>query len=181
GAWQRGDCLQRHRRCIGGHRMTSPEPTATGSPRLAELKESVRVRERELLRVACQLAGKDAPSAAQAARLEVLKWAESQIRDQLPAVAADGQSFEHLRGGRTCHGAGFSDDRRALWALRVDRPDANVAQRTWTTEVVIGHAPGTSSAIFSLRLLVSSPESMLKVEPAVPGLIRQLAASCGLR
>jgi len=161
--------------------MTSPEPTATGSPRLAELKESVRVRERELLRVACQLAGKDAPSAAQAARLEVLKWAESQIRDQLPAVAADGQSFEHLRGGRTCHGAGFSDDRRALWALRVDRPDANVAQRTWTTEVVIGHAPGTSSAIFSLRLLVSSPESMLKVEPAVPGLIRQLAASCGLR
>lgn len=161
--------------------MNSPEPIAAGSPRLAKLSESARVRERELLRVAGQLAGADAATAAHAARVEVLKWAALQIGDQLPPVAADGQSFEHLRGGRTCIGAGFADDHRALWALRVDRPDANVAQRTWTTEVVIGHAPGASSALFSLRLLASTPESTLQVEPAVPGLVRQIASACGLR
>lgn len=161
--------------------MNSPEPIATGSARLAKPSKSARVRERELLRVAGQLAGADAATAAQAARVEVLKWAARQIGDKLPSVAADGQSFEHLRGGRTCIGTGFADDHRALWALRVDRPDANVAQRTWTTEVVIGHAPGASSALFSLRLLASTPESTLQVEPAVPGLVRQIASACGLR
>jgi len=161
--------------------MNSPESIAAGSPRLTKLSESARVRERELLRVAGQLAGANAATAAQAARVEVLKWAALQIGDQLPPVAADGQSFEHLRGGRTCIGAGFVDDHRALWALRVDRPDASVAQRTWTTEVVIGHAPGASSALFSLRLLASTPESTLQVEPAVPGIVRQIASACGLR
>jgi hypothetical protein len=160
--------------------MNSPESIPAGSPHLAKLPESARVRERELLRVAGQLAGADAATAAQAARVEVLKWAAQQIGDRLPPVAADGRSFEHLRGGRTCIGAGFTDDHRALWALRVDRPDANVAQRTWTTEVVIGHAPGASGALFSLRLLASTPEITLPVEPAVPGLVRQIASACGL-
>jgi hypothetical protein len=161
--------------------MNSPESITPGSPRLAKLPETARVRERELLRVAGQLAGADAATAAHVARVEVLKWASKQIGDQLPTMASQGQSFEHLRGGRTCIGVAFSDDHRALWALRVDRPDANVAQRTWTTEVVIGHAPGASSALFSLRLLASTPESTLQVEPAVPGLVRQIAAVCGLR
>lgn len=161
--------------------MKSSELIAAGSPRLAKPSASARVRERELLRVAGQLAGADAATAAQAARVEVLKWAALQVGDQLPSVAADGQSFEYLRGGRTCISAGIADDQRALWALRVDRPDANVAQRTWTTEVVIGHALGASSALFSLRLLASTPEPTLQVEPAVPGLARQIASACGLR
>lgn len=143
-------------------------------------KDGNRIRERELLRVAGQLVGDDSAAAAHAARREVLKWAAAQIGEQLPGVAIEGRPFEHLRGGRTCIGTGFSDDRRALWALRVDRPDANVAQRTWTTDVVVGHAPGGSSALFSLRLLASSPEANLQVEPAVPGLVRQIVANCGL-
>ncbi|RDE49301.1 MAG: hypothetical protein DVS81_17330 [Candidatus Accumulibacter meliphilus] len=161
--------------------MNSPDALAGGDPRLTALKESTRVRERELLRVAGQLTGADSALAAQAARLEVLKWAAQQIGDRLPDVAMQGRSFEHLRGGRTCIGAGFADDYRVLWALRVDRPDANVAQRTWTTEIVIGHAPGETRALFSLRLLVSSPEATLQVEPAVPGLVRLIATTCGLQ
>lgn len=159
--------------------MNSPEIRAGGA-HLSALKESARVRERELLRVAGRLSGADSELAAQAARMEVLKWAAHQIGDQLPDLAMDGRSFEHLRGGRTCIGAGFVDEHRALWALRVDRPDANVAQRTWTTEVVVGHVPGRAGALFSLRLLASSPEAILQIEPAVPGLVRQIAATCGL-
>ncbi|MCS6944071.1 MAG: hypothetical protein RMK97_01420 [Sutterellaceae bacterium] len=161
--------------------MNPPELFADSSPRIAKFPGTARVREREVLRIAGELDGADAATAAQAARVEVLKWAARQIGDRLPTVAADGQSFEHLRGGRTCIAAGFSDDHRALWALRVDRPDADVPQRNWTTEVVIGYVPGAPSALFSLRLLASSPESTLQVEPAVPGLVRRIASVCGLR
>lgn len=143
-------------------------------------RESARVRERELIRVAAALSGGDPVAAANAARSEVLAWAAKQVGDQLPATAAEGRSFEHLRGGRTCLGTCFEDDHRALWALRVDRPDVNVPQRTWTTEVVIGHVPTSGPALFSLRLLVSSPEESLSLEPATPGLVRQIGAACGL-
>lgn len=132
-----------------------------------------RVRERELLRVAAALAGNDPEAAAQAARGEVLTWAAKQVGDQLPSAAMEGRSFEHLRGGRLCIGVSFEDQHRSLWAMRADRPDADVAQRIWTTEIVIGHALGNGPALFSLRLLVSTPESHLSIEPAVPGLVRQ--------
>ena len=139
-----------------------------------------RVREHELLRFAAALLGSKPMAAAQAARQEILAWAAKQIGDQLPQAAMGGRSFEYLRGGRTCIGASFQDERRALWALRVDRPDANVAQRTWTTEIVVGHAIANGPALFSLRLLVSTPEVRLPIEPAVPGLVRQVATTCGL-
>jgi hypothetical protein len=116
--------------------MNSSQICAGGNPSLSAINERTRVRERELLRVSGQLAGTDSAAAAQAARLEVLKWAAQQTGDQLPNVAMEGRSFEHLRGGRTCIGAGFADDHRALWTLRVDRPDAHVAQRTWTRAAV---------------------------------------------
>lgn len=161
--------------------MSTPNNVATGASSYLAPPASARVRERDLLRVAGQLPGVDASSAARAARIKVLNWAAQQIRDQLPAEAIDGRPFEHLRGGRICIGTGFTDDHRSLWALRVDRPDARVAQRTWTTEVVIGHTPDASCALFSLRLLVSTTEAKLQVEPAVPGLIRQLVTTCGLQ
>jgi len=161
--------------------MNLPEIRVGSDPRFTAHKENARVRERELLRIAGELAGAAPSVAAEAARLEILNWAAQQVGDRLPDVAMGGRSFEHLRGGRTCIGAGFADDQRALWALRVDRPDANIAQRTWTTEIVVGHASSGTSALFSLRLLVSSPETTLQIEPAVPGLVRQVATACGLQ
>ena len=145
------------------------------------LRNVPRVRERELLRVAAALAGDDPKAAAQAARREVLAWAAKQVGDQLPSAATEGRSFEHLRGGRICIGANLEDEHRSLWAIRADRPDADVAQRIWTTEIVTGYAPGNGPALFSLRLLVSTPESHLSIEPAVPGLVRQVANACGLQ
>lgn len=151
-----------------------------GAPNLSA-RNAPRVRERELLRVAAVLAGDDPKAAAEAARREVLAWAARQVGDQLPSAAAEGRSFEHLRGGRICIGASFEDKHRVLWALRADRPDADVAQRIWTTEIVTGYAPGSGPALFSLRLLVSTPESYLSIEPAVPGLVRQVSNACGLQ
>lgn len=140
-----------------------------------------RVREREILRLAGELGGDDAAAAANAARREVLKWSATQIGSELPTDASQGQAFELFRGGRTCVATALADEQRTLWALRVDRPDANVAQRTWTTEVALGHAPVNGRALFSLRLLVGSPEEELLIEPAVPAVVRRVAAACGLR
>ncbi len=140
-----------------------------------------RVREREILRLAAVVTGDNAADAALAARREVLRWAAKQVGDALPDCAADGKSFEHLRGGRLCIGAGHEDELSALWALRADRPDTDVAQRTWTTEVVIGFAKAGGPALFSLRLLTSTPEADLAIQPAVPGLLRQVANACGLK
>jgi hypothetical protein len=139
-----------------------------------------RIREREILRVAGELGGSDAAAAANAARHEVLKWAETQIGATVSADASQVDAFELFRGGRTCIATGLVDAQRTLWALRVDRPDANVAARTWTTEVTLGYAAGNGRALFSLRLLVGSPEDELLIEPAVPAVVRQVAAACGL-
>lgn len=161
--------------------MAAGEPlNIVNAPSLA-VRNVPRVRERELLRVAAVLSSNDPRAAAEAARREVLAWATKQVGDQLPSAALEGRSFEHLRGGRICIGASFEDEHRVLWALRADRPDADVAQRIWTTEIVTGYAPGNGPALFSLRLLVSTPEAYLSIEPAVPGLVRQVANVCGLQ
>ena len=121
------------------------------------LRNVPRVRERELLRVAAALAGDDPKAAAQAARREVLTWAAKQVGDQLPSAATEGRSFEHLRGGRNCIGANFEDEHRSLWAIRADRPDADVAQRIWTTEIVTGYGYPASA----IRLIVFAEVSLV--------------------
>jgi hypothetical protein len=148
---------------------------------VAAIRESYRVRERELLRVAGELTGSNPAASALAAQREVLEWAALQVGDKLPAKALEGPPFEHLRGGRVCLGTGFDDDTRSLWAVRVDRPDVQIAQRTWTTELVIGYPKAGGSTLFSLRLLASSPEPQLRVSPAVPGIVRRIADKCGLQ
>ena len=55
----------------------------------------------------------------------------------------------------------------------------SVPQRVWTVEAAVGYQP-KGRPQFSLRLLVSSPEEELRIEPAVPGLALQVATACGL-
>lgn len=137
------------------------------------------IREREILRVAASVGGNDGELAAAEARKEILKWAERRTGGRLPPAAWSHDEFEHLAGGRNCTAVRIADDTRDVWAIRADDPDKNIAQRVWTTEAIVGRKPG-QRALFSLRLLVSSPESELRIEPAVPGLVQQVASACGL-
>jgi hypothetical protein len=137
------------------------------------------VREREILRIAGTLGGKDAAQAANQARREVLIWAENRTGGSLPPEAWKHEDFEHFSGGRNCSAVRIVDDLRDIWAIRADDPDKNVPQRVWPIEAAIGHLPGGRPR-FSLRLLVGSPEQELPVEPAVPGLAVQIATACGL-
>ncbi|MBN9561672.1 MAG: hypothetical protein J0H14_13230 [Alphaproteobacteria bacterium] len=137
------------------------------------------MREREILRVAAALGGSDGEQAGAAARQSILKWAERRTGGQLPGAAWSHAEFDHLAGGRNCAVARIVDESLDVWAIRADVPDKTVAQRVWTTEAVVGRKPGHGS-LFSLRLLVSSPESELQIEPAVPKFVHEIADSCGL-
>lgn len=138
------------------------------------------IREREILRVAASLGGRDGQKSAHAARRKVLEWAQKQAGGRLPPEAWDQQTFDHLAGGRNCSGVRIVSDHMDLWTIRSDRPDTDVAQRVWTTEVTIGHQ-WSQTPLIGVRSLVSSPESQLAIEPAVPGFLRQIAGACGLR
>lgn len=137
------------------------------------------VREIEALRVAGWIPGEDPDAVAREAANEVLRWAERRAGQRLPREAWDGESFEMPLPGRDPSAirlrAGDSD----LWALRIHDPDKTVPGRAWTTEIVLGHVPGKPTQ-FSTRLLVATPEQNFSIDPAVPGLVQQVANKCGL-
>lgn len=140
------------------------------------------VREREILRVAATLSRDNDEQSAEKARKEVLKWAQKRVGDRLPEAAWQYDEFEKHMGGRDCKAVRIVSEAIDLWAIRANVPDKNIAQRGWTTEVVIGFKRSQKTPFgFGLRLLVSSPEADLQsVERAVPGLVWQLANECGL-
>ena len=137
------------------------------------------VREHEVLRVAGWMLRDNASEAADAAINEVLKWAERRSGGRLPAEAWRHETFEYLSGGRNSNCVRLKTDRSDLWAIRADDPDKTIAERIWTTEVVIGLTPD-QPAKFSARLLVSTPENDLLIEPHTPGFVQQVAETSSL-
>ena len=138
-----------------------------------------RVHEREVLRVAATIVGEDVDLVMEDARHETLVWAQNRCGGHLPDAAWQGQEFEHILGGRTTVGARIHQlEGSDVWALRGEDPDKRIAGRTWTTEVAIGRR-GDDAPKLSLRLLVAS-DTDLVIEPAVPGLLRQIADKYGL-
>jgi hypothetical protein len=138
------------------------------------------VREHEILRVAASIAGKDSAKAANTARREVLKWAEKRSGGRLPEDAWQCQGFEYFSGGRNSVGLRIQNDGSDIWAIRADDPDKQVPGRVWTTEIVVGLMTGEQPR-FSARLLASTPEGDLNIEPHTPGFVQQIVEKCGLR
>ena len=136
-------------------------------------------REREILRVSASMTGDDASIASAAARHEVLAWMQKRAVGLLPKEAWDHKSFEHLAGGRTSMGVRIKADDMDLWAIRTDDPDKHIPGRVWTTEVTVGFLR-SESARLSLRLLISTTENELEIEPATPGCIQQISNACAL-
>ena len=79
----------------------------------------------------------------------------------------------------TVQGIRLASDDEDIWAVRVEDPDKTVPGRIWTSEMAVVRRlsePGR----FTLRLLVGSPEVTLKIEPHVPGVVRQIVKQPGL-
>lgn len=137
------------------------------------------VREHEVLRVAGWIPGDDPVAVTNAAIEEVLRWAQRRCGGQLPPEAWERKSFDYLSGGRNSSCVHLQSGTSDLWAIRADDPDKTVAERVWTTEVVVGLLPD-QPAKFSTRLLVSTPEPDLQIEPHTPGFIQQVVENCKL-
>jgi hypothetical protein len=132
------------------------------------------IREREVLRVAATIGSAEQEVVVEQARKAVLAWAQKRCGGDLPKRAWQGESFDFIAAGRTTLGTRLATEAADLWALRGDDPDKEVAGRVWTTEVVIGWQQDQAPSL-SLRLLVASPEEEPAFDPAVPGLLRQIA------
>ena len=164
--------------------IQSPQ-TAKGKSRLWEALSPVAarmprvVREFEILRVSATLFGKDSAQNAEIARKEVLRWAENRSGGRLPPEAWDFENFEYFSGGRNSVGVRLQNEHSDIWAIRADDPDKNVAGRIWTTEVTVGLMVGQPPR-FSARLLASTHEVELDIEPHTPGLVQQVAEKCSL-
>lgn len=137
------------------------------------------VREYEILRVKGSLLGADPARMAELARREILRWAQNRCGGRLPNEAWALSPFDYFAGGRNSSCVTIQNERADIWALRADDPDKHVAERIWTTEVVVGFSPG-ERAQFSLRSLVNTPEGKLEIEPHTPGLVQQVATNCRL-
>lgn len=146
-------------------------PLASRMPRV--------VREHEVLRVAGWMPGDDTAAVANAAIEEVLRWAQRRCGGRLPPEAWERKSFDYLSGGRNSSCVHLQSGTSDLWAIRADDPDKTVAERVWTTEVVVGLLPDQSPK-FSARLLVSTPEADLQIEPHTPGFVQQVVENCKL-
>ncbi|MBK0401221.1 hypothetical protein H0I76_18635 [Limibaculum sp. M0105] len=137
------------------------------------------LREIEILRVAAQLNGDDHATSLEAARRAVLAWTKKRAGGPLPRAAWEFQEFDYLAGGRNSSAVRITGNGADIWALRADDPDREVAGRNWTTEVVVGAQPGQRPHV-SARLTVSTTESELAFQPAVPGLVLQWIDAPGL-
>lgn len=137
------------------------------------------VREYEVLRVVASVHGSDIIKSAEGARREILTWAERRCGGQLPQEAWRFQNFEYYSGGRNSIGVRITNDESDIWAIRADNPDKDIPGRIWTNEIVLGGLAGQPSR-FSVRLLVSSSEEELIIEPHTPGFVQQVAEACGL-
>jgi hypothetical protein len=137
-----------------------------------------KIREREILRVSATLARNERKDSVQLGRNEVLKWAQNKTAGHLPSEAWTHDSFEHFAGGRNCAAVRLPSDLEDVWAIRIEDPDKTVPGRSWTSEIAVVRKGDVGE--FSLRLLVSSPETILNIEPHVPGVVRQIVNAPGL-
>ncbi|MEN7536601.1 hypothetical protein ABDJ38_05395 [Aurantiacibacter sp. DGU5] len=150
---------------------------------LAPIRQNLpgMAKEREILRVVATIPAHEDHDLLDAARDEVLRWARRRAAGELPKEAWEGQSFEALAAGRTTMAALVTAGDSVLWSLRGDDPDKAVPGRIWSTEVSLGRKSPADDIQLGVRLVVNSAEPELTIEPAVPGLVRQVVDRCGLR
>lgn len=130
--------------------MSSPvSETIVSKPKT----QSYSPRDIEILRVSAQLDGDNFRLANDEARNAALAWAKNRAGGRLPDTAWKLEDFELLAGGRNSTAVRIVNDSLDVWALRAEDPDANVAGRVWSTELVIGGEVGSRGRQFPVSAL----------------------------
>lgn len=125
---------------------------------------------RPISQVTIELRGDDAFAEA---RSETLKWITEKSKQRLPDHAWDGQAFKLPEAGAFPTEAVTIENRDIdLWAIQFTDPDSSVAQRSWTTEVVLGR--DKNKVLLGVRLLCASYGKNPYAIASVPRLVRNV-------
>ena len=139
-----------------------------------------QITERDVLRVSGQIPLSQGGNDFSTARQLVLEWVKERSGGTLPKEAWDFEDFRTDLAGRNTECLSQQFDGLAIWAVRAEDPDKNVAGRNWKTEVVLTKEQ-SNRVRFSLRLRVSSHLADQEFTPASPKLVSSLIQSVGLR
>ncbi len=105
-------------------------------------------------------------------RKVILKWIESKAGDKLPAEAWRGDSFAPDGIGTQRTEAVALPDQH-FWAAHLDDADKKVAQRTWTTEVVV-HEEEDGTVRLGCRLQCVTHGDDASFERSIPKFVRHI-------
>ena len=137
------------------------------------------VREHEILRVAASILGNDPIKSAEAACREILIWAQKRSGDVCPVRLGIYRVLIICLVVETVLLCGLVIKAQiyglSAQMIRIKKE----AGRIWTTEVVVGLMDGRPAQL-SARLLASTTENQLEIEPHVPGFVQQVSEACGL-
>ena len=127
--------------------------------------------------VAVTIGGADPGFLFKKVRREVLTWIKSRLDSSLPKQAWSGEDFA-LSGTDSRRAEAISLDKPGYWAARLHDGDRKVADRFWSTEIVIGKADdGISLGVRStcIRRGEDAP-----FDPSIPGFIKQITDKFGI-
>ncbi|MDE0629718.1 MAG: hypothetical protein OXH99_25245 [Bryobacterales bacterium] len=120
----------------------------------------------------------DPISAFASTRASVLKWMSPRAGQPLPRSAWEGGTFTlNEPGAQLTEGVAIEDQHDHYWAARLDDADKKIAQRVWTTEVLMWLDELKGEILFDTRLLCSSPEKDPNIIPSIPGCVSQVIAN----
>jgi hypothetical protein len=136
----------------------------------------VGARVRPIVQVIAQLAGATPREASVAGVHTILAW----LRDRqhianIPVGAWSGEPFEL----DATHGAPLAAERiGSYWALQYDKPDFEVAARTWRTEATVVEAQEATYVGIRLSVIAYAVEPELTI--SIPRVVGDLSANPGL-
>ena len=137
---------------------------------------SRRARVEPVCQVTMTVPADDIDKAFGKVRTEVLRWMQDRAGRRLPAEAWDGGSFDLADIGAPRTEATFLEE-IGYWAGRLDAVDANVPERSWTTETAVAKVDGTIR--FGARLTCVVRGESAPFVPSVPGPVKQIVDRCG--
>jgi len=138
--------------------------------------KAIGARVRPIVQVVAQLAGAISKESSIAGIHAILKWLQDrQGIANIPPNAWSGESFEL----DATHGAPLVVERiGGYWALQYDKPDLDVAARTWRTEATVVQAENAAYVGIRLSVIAYAVEQELTI--SIPRVVGDLSINPGL-
>lgn len=107
---------------------------------------------------------------------ESVRWlnARSRCDGTIPVAATHGDAFDlsHNVGAMPASAAKYEGADTRIWAAKLDYPDREIGQRTWSTEISISERRNSTNFIARLTNITRGDDP--QYSPSVPGVVRNI-------